>query len=153
MNQPTTVREALIAEALGDIAHLLDRVESLTSATDSRRLALEQASAQLDARLGAFGAGMSSLTHQAKTKAVEHILQRTGEAARQTVEAQTRAMEEAARLAFEAQVEPMLARINASFRQIAHRVDRPWDLWLTHAATAAVSAVFTWLLTLTIPVG
>ena len=153
MNQPTTAREALIAEALGDIAHLLDRVESLTSATDSRRLALEQASAQLDARLGTFGAGMSFLTHQAKTKAVEHILQRTGEVARQTVEAQTRAMEEAARLAFAAQVEPMLARINASFRRIAHRVDRPWDLWLTHAATAAVSAVFTWLLTLTIPVG
>ena len=152
MNQPTTAREALIAEALGDIAHLLDRVESLTSAMDSRRLALEQASAQLDARLGAFDGGMSSLTHQAKTKAVEHILLRTGEVARQTVEAQTRAMEEAARLAFAAQVEPMLARINASFGQIAHRVDRPWDLWLTHAATAAVSAVFTWLLTLIIPV-
>lgn len=152
MNPPTTAREALIAEALGDIAHLLDRVESLNSAMDSRRVGLEQASAQLDARLGAFGAGMASITHQAKTKVVEHILQRTGEAARQTADVQTRAMEEAARLAFAAQVEPMLARVNASFRQIAHRVDRPWELWLTHAATAAVSAAATWLMTLTFPV-
>ena len=152
MTSLTSAREALIAEALGDIAQLLDRVESLTSSMDSRRLGLEHASTQLDARLGAFGVDMSAITHQAKTKAVEHILQRTGESARQSVEAQTRAMHEAARLAFAAQVEPTVAQVNTLFRKCAGRVDRSWDFWLTHAATAAVSATFTWFLTSTIAV-
>jgi len=43
MNQPTTVREALIVEALGDVALLLDRVDSLTSSMEVGRLALAHA--------------------------------------------------------------------------------------------------------------
>ena len=37
MNPPSTAREALIAEALGDVARLIDRVEALTPAMDKAR--------------------------------------------------------------------------------------------------------------------
>lgn len=47
MNRPTTTREALIAEALGDMAQLVDRIEALAPAMDETRRALAQASADL----------------------------------------------------------------------------------------------------------
>ena len=144
MNRPTTAREALIVEALGDVAVLLDRVESLTSSMEVGRLALAKANAELGDRLNAFETGMVSITQQAKARTVEYIVRHTGEATRLSIEAQTRAMNEAARLAFAAQVGSTLARLTTSLQQLIQRVDRPWDLWLTHAATAACSAVLTW---------
>lgn len=144
MNRPTTAREALIVEALGDVARLLDRVESLTFSMEVGRLALAKANVELGERLTSFETAMSSITHQAKTRAVEHIVRRTGEVARESIETQTRAMNEAARLVFAEQVDPMLGRLSASLRQFVQRVDRPWEVWLTHAATAAVSAAVTW---------
>jgi hypothetical protein len=144
MTGPNTAREALIVEALGDVAHLLDRVESLSSSMEAGRLALANANAELGDRLKAFEAGVASLTQQAKARVVEHIVRRTGEATSEAIETQARAMNAAARLAFSAQVDSNLARLTATLQQVIHRVDRPWDLWLTHAATAAVSAAITW---------
>lgn len=146
MSAPTSAREALIVEALGEVARLLDRVESLTSSIDVARLALAAASAQLDGRLTAFESGMALLAQQAKVKTVEHILQRTGEAARQSIAAQSRAMSEAARVAFTDQVDSVLARFNAVLQQFIQRTERPWYSWLSHAATAVSSAAITWLM-------
>lgn len=146
MNPPTTAREALIVEALGDVALLLDRVEALTSSMEAGWLALEKANSEFEDRLSAFESAISSITHLAKARTVEHIVRRAGEVARQSIETQTRAMNEAARLVFAEQVDPALGRLATSLRQLIQRVDRPWDLWLTHAATAAVSAALTWFL-------
>lgn len=144
MTGPNTAREALIVEALGDVARMLDRVESLSSSMEEGRLALANANAELRDRLKAFEAGMASLTQQAKARVIEHIVQRTGEAASVAIETQARAMNAAARLAFSAEVDSNLARLTATLQQVIRRVDRPWDLWLTHAATAAVSTAITW---------
>ena len=144
MNRPATAREALIVEALGDVALLLDRVESLMSSMEVGRLALVNANAELGDRLEAFEAGMTSLTQQAKASVVEHIVRRTREATSVSIETQARAMNAAARLAFAAQVDSNLARLATSLQQVISRVDRPWDVWLTHAATAAISAAVTW---------
>ena len=45
VSQPrlSTAREALIAEALGDVARLIDRLEALRPAMDQARLVLTQA--------------------------------------------------------------------------------------------------------------
>lgn len=144
MSQPTSAREALIAEALGDVAFLLDRVESLTSSMEVGRLALANASAELDSRLKAFEVGTAAVALQVQAKAIEHIVRRTAKATTDATELQARAMTAAARLAFSAEVDSNLARLTPSLQQVLHRVDRPWDLWLTHAATAAVSAAFMW---------
>jgi hypothetical protein len=75
---------------------------------------------------------------------IEQILKRTGKATTQSIEAQSRAMSSAARLAFSAQVDSNLTRLNNFLHEFLQRVDRPWDLWLIHAATAVVSAAITW---------
>ena len=144
MSQPTSAREALIVEALGEVALLLDRTESLTASLEVGRLALANASAELSDRMKLWEVGTEKLAQQVQAKAVEHIVRRTGKAASDSIELQARAMNAAARLAFSAEVDSNLARLTRSLQQDLHRVDRPWDLWLTHAATAAVSAAFTW---------
>ena len=144
MNAPTTAREALIVEALGEVALLLDRIESVTSSMEVGRLGLANASAELDSRLKAFEAGTAAVARQVQAKAIEHIVRRTANATTDAIELQTRAMTAAARLVFSAEVDWKLARLTRSLQQVLHRVDRPWGLWLTHAATAAVSAAFTW---------
>ena len=144
MSQPTSAREALIVEALGEVALLLDRTESLTASMEVGRLALANASAELSDRMKLWEVGIEKVAQQVQAKAVEHIVRRTGKAASDSIELQARAMSAAARLAFSAEVDSNLARLTRSLQQVLHRVDRPWDLWLTHAATAAVSAAFTW---------
>ena len=144
MNGPSTAREALIVEALGEVALLLERVESLASSMEASRLALANANAELGDRLRAFEAGVSSITQQVKTRAVEHILQRAADATRSAIETQAQAMNEAARLAFSTQVDSNVARLATTLQQVTKRVDRPWDTWLTHAATAIVSAMLPW---------
>jgi hypothetical protein len=146
MNAPSTAREALIVEALGDVAALLDRVEALTFSMEAARLALDNAGSELSNRLKDFEAEVSAVTQQVKLKAVEHIARRVGEATNIAIETQTCAMNSAARLAFSAQVDSNLARLISSLQQVLQRVDRPWDLWLTHAATAATSTGVTWWL-------
>ena len=142
---PTTAREALIAEALGEVALLLDRVEALTSSMEVGRLALANAKAELADGLKAFEIAISSVTQHAKVKAIEHIVRRTGEATTLSIEVQTRAMSEAARQAFTAQFDSTVARLTASVEQLIEREGRRWELWLTHVATAVASAVLTWL--------
>lgn len=144
MSEPTTAREALIVEALGEVALLLDRIESLTSSMEVGRLELANASAHLDSRLKAFEVGTASVAQQVQVEAIEHIIRRTGKATSDSIELQARAMNAAARLAFSAEVDSNLARLTHTLQRVLHRVERPWDLWLTHAATAAVSAAFTW---------
>lgn len=143
MNRPTTAREALIVEAIGDVSRLLDRIESLTPAMEGARQALVQAHAELGHRVLAFESRMSAITENAKTKAVEYIARRTDEVARRSIEDQTRSMTEAARALFNTEVGPTLHQLASSLQRLVDRVNRPWELWLTHAATAAVSSAVT----------
>jgi len=145
MTAPNTAREVLIAEAIGELGRLLDRAEALHPQMAASHQALVSAHAQLAAQLAeqlaAFDAQLTALTEKAKAAAVRHILARTDEAARRSVDTQTRVMVEAAQAAFKAEVEPALRRLVTSLQRLMDQVDRPWDLWLTHAATAASSAV------------
>ena len=144
MSQPSTAREALIVEVLGEVARLLDRVDSLNSSMEVGHLALANASEELGERLKVFEVSTASVAKRVQASAVEHIIKRAGKVASESIDSQARAMNAAARLAFSGQVESDLARLATSLHQVIHRVDRPWDLWLTHAATAGVSAAVTW---------
>lgn len=144
MNQPGTAREALIAEAIGDLMRLLDRAEALQPAMAESRQALVDAHAQLANQLAVFEAQVAGLTDKAKVQVVKHIIARTDESARRSVDAQTRAMAEAAQALFKAEIHPALQRLAMPLQQLVQRVDRPWEQWLTHAATAAVASAVTW---------
>jgi hypothetical protein len=146
VDRPGTAREALIAEAIGDLARLLDRVEALQPAMLEARQALIEAQARLADQLDAIEDRMGAITDRVKVQAVKHILVRTDEAARRSVDMQTRAMAEAAHTLFKAEIEPALQRLAMPLQRLVQKVDRPWEQWLTHAATAAVASAATWAL-------
>jgi uncharacterized membrane-anchored protein len=149
MSGTGSAREALIAEALGEVAALLDRVEAVGPALDGSRLALIHAGAELAGQVTAFESRMAGITENAKVQAVKHIARRTDEITRVSAEAQTRAMEEAARMLFRTEVGPALQRVAMPLQHLAdlaHRGAHPWQQWLTHAATAVVASALTWAL-------
>jgi ABC-type transporter Mla subunit MlaD len=143
MSQLGTAREALIAEAIGEVAHLLDRLEALTPALEDTRQALSQASAKLSGRAAAFERLTAALSENAKTQAVHHIVHRSNELAWQLQEQQKRALADAAHQLFEAELRPSLQQLAAPLQQLAEQLDRPWDRWLTHAATAMTASAAT----------
>lgn len=144
MNRPSTAREALIVEAIGEVAALIDRVDAVAPSIDAARLSLVQASAKLDGQLVAFENRVTAITENAKVQAVQHIASRANQVARSSLDAQTRAMEDAARALFSSEVGPTLQRLIVPLQNLAERCDRPWERWLTHAATAAVASAITW---------
>jgi hypothetical protein len=146
MSSPSTAREAFIVETLGEVAALLDRVEAVASALDASRLALINAATELVGQVSAFESRMAGISENAKVQAVKHIARRTDEMARSSLDAQTRAMEEAARYVFRTEVAPSMQRLVVPLQHLtdlAHRGGRPWDRWLTHAATALVASALT----------
>ncbi len=149
MTGTSSAREALLAEALGEMAALLDRVEAVAPALDASRQALINASTELAGQVTAFESRMAGITENAKTQAVKHIARQTDEITRVAAEVQTRAMEEAARMLFRTEVGPALQRVAMPLQHLAdlaHRGAHPWLQWLTHAATAAAASAVTWAL-------
>ena len=150
MTNPSTTREALIVEALGEAAKLLRQVEALAPALDQSRQALADAHSGLAGQLAAFESQVAALTEKAKVQAVKHILARTDEAARRSVESQGRAMPDAVRVAFGAELGAMLQRLQSSIQPPVERPGRRWEPWLTHAAAAATASAATWALAVTL---
>jgi hypothetical protein len=146
VNAPGSVREALIAEAIGDLGRLIDQAQALQPAMAESRQTLVDAHAMLADQLAAFEAQVAALTEKAKVQAVKHILARTDETARRSVETQGRAMADAARVAFGAELGATLQRLQSSIQPLVERPGRRWEQWLTHAAAAATASAVTWTL-------
>jgi NADPH:quinone reductase-like Zn-dependent oxidoreductase len=146
MTHPSTAREALIVEALGDVAHLLDRVDALQVSLQSNQVALVQAHTQLAQQLGVFEAGVAAAAGSSQALAVQHIARHTHELARESLARQTQAMTAAARAVFNAELGEPLQRLTAALQLLVSRVEaaqRPWRRWLIPAATVAATAVAT----------
>lgn len=150
MTPPTTAREALIVEALGEAATLIRQVEALAPTLDESRQALADAHSGLADQLAAFTVQVAALTEKAKVQAVKHILMRTDEAARRSIELQVRAMADAARVAFGGELGVTLQRLQSTVQLLIERPDRHWERWLTHAAAAATASAVTWALAVTL---
>lgn len=143
MMQPSTTREVLIVETLGEAAKLIRQVEALAPALDESRQALADAHSRLADQLAAFEAQILALSEKAKVQVVKHILVRSDEAARRSIELQSRAMADAARVALGAELRATLQRLQS----LQERPKRQWEDWLTHAAAAATASIATWMLT------
>lgn len=146
MTQPSTTREALIVEALDEAAKLIRQVEALAPALDESRQALADAHSALAVQLAAFEREVAGLTEKAKVQAVKHILARSDEAAKRSIELQSRAMADAARVAFGSDLGAALQRLQS----LQERPGRRWEPWLTHAAAAATASAATWTLAVTL---
>jgi hypothetical protein len=146
MTHPSTTREMLIVEALGEAAKLIRQVEALAPALDRSRQALADAHSGLSGQLAEFETQVLALTEKAKVVAVKHVLTRTEEAARQSADLQSRAMADAARVAFGADLGATLQRLQS----LHVRPGPQWEPWLTHAAAAATASAATWTLAITL---
>lgn len=144
MNQIGTAREALIVEAMGDVAQLLDRVEALQVNLIESCRAQRQVDAHLRDSLVTFTGQVLALTERSKIVAVKHIVERTNEAAQRSVDLQSKVMADAARAAFGAQIGPTLQRLQAALQPLIDRPRWNWEAWLTHVAAAATAAASTW---------
>jgi hypothetical protein len=148
MRDPTTAREALIVEAVGEAAKLIRQVEALAPVLDKMCQALLQADTHLRGTLAGFESRMAAITENAKTQTVKHLATRADEATRRSIDQQGRAMADAARVAFGAELGVTIQRLQTTLQPLLERRERPWERWLTHAAAAAVAAAATWALAL-----
>lgn len=139
-------REALLIEAIGEMVDLIDSVDRLTPELRETSREIGQASEGLRGSLASFETQVLALCEKAKVQAVKHILARTDEAARLSIEQQSRAMADAARVAFGADLGATLQRMQA----LQNRPERRWEPWLTHAAAAATASATTWTLAITL---
>jgi len=138
MSHPATAREALLAELIGDVAQLLDRVDTLMPAMDGSRQKLTEAARTVASAIQPFEAHIYTTANKAAGSAVEHIVRRTNEVAADSLEKQTRSMRDAARAIFRDEVGVALRQLEAAVKPIVDKAKRPWDTWLTHAAAALI---------------
>jgi hypothetical protein len=142
----STAREALIAEAIGEVVGLLDRVEALLPAIDASRQAAADAVVQLTTGLEALEDRMAAVTETARTQVVQHIVRRTEEAARRVQETQSGAIAKAAREVFRIEVQRSLQQLATAVLSEGLRRPSAWEAWLTHAAAAVTASAATWAL-------
>lgn len=143
MSDPTSAREALLAELIGEVAALLDRVDTLVPLLEASRAGFMEASAKLDAHAATVEGRIEALTQASVTHAIKHIARRTDEASRSAVEVQAHAMESSARELFQRELAPALKRLG----QIASDVNRG-ARWWAYGGTAALASVITCAATL-----
>ena len=148
MNSPATAREALIVEAIGEVAKLLQDVEALAPVLNNSCRALQEANTSLRDELASFERRIAAIAENAKTQTVKYIATRAGEAAGRSVDQQSRAMADAARVAFGAELGATMQRLQTTLQPLLKRREPPWDQWLTHVAAAAVGSATTWTLAL-----
>jgi hypothetical protein len=146
MTDPTTAREALIVEVVGDAARLIREVEALAPMLKETCQALVQANTELRDTLAGFECRMAAIAENVKIRSVQHLAMRVDDAAKQSIEQQSRAMADAARVAFGAELGATMQRLQAALRPLMNQRERHWTRWLTHLAAAAAGAAATWIL-------
>lgn len=153
MNRPSTAKEALIAEALGEVAKLIDRVEAVAPVMNSSRQALVQVSETLVHQACAFDNRMSALTQKTVDVASTHIVRRANEVTAKTLDTQILAMQSAAREMFNKEFHPVVNQVLAQLAHLARLAQPrkyPWVPWLTHGAAFVSGAALTWLVVVAI---
>ncbi len=144
MIPPSTAREMVLLEALGDVAALVERVEALLPAMEESRIALIDSRDQLYRQLSAFEGRLMALTENAKMVTVKHIADVTNDRTRVSLKVHAQAIEEAARSALGQEIRPTLQSLIAPLQQLAtlsQRREGPWERWLIHAATVSTTCV------------
>jgi cell division septum initiation protein DivIVA len=143
MTAPATAREALIAEAIGEVARLIEAVEALAPMLQESCQELQQANTGLRTELAGFERRIAAIAESAKVQAVKHIVARADEAAGRSIDQQARAMADAARVAFGAELGATMQRLQTMLQPLLEQHRTVWQRWLTHAAAAAAGSATT----------
>lgn len=147
MSGPRTMREALIAELLGDLDGLLARVENLPALVAGAEDKLAGTVAALEGAGDKYRLAVTAFTEQAKADLAEYYDLKTAHAtqhATKTVEEQRAALQEVARLAFRSEASDKAANLGETLGEAAKEFRRSmWTRMVEHAVTALIASGFT----------
>lgn len=145
MSPPGTAREALLAEALGDLSQVLDRLDAIAPRIEAAGRTLGQASERLERQAQALDQQLTTLTERARVQAVRHIAGRTDELARQSLAQQTRAMEAAAQLVFRREVTKAVEQGDVYGKAAPRQQWLDPAPWTVALLSALLASACTWL--------
>lgn len=139
-----TVKEALIAEMLGDIDTILARVNALPVLIESAEERLTGTIAALDAAGDKYRTAVALFNEQAKADLSAYLDRKAVEILSNTTEEQKAAIQEAARLAFRSEAADKAADLAIVLSNAAKGFRRSvWVRMFEHAATAIISSMLT----------
>lgn len=147
MSTPSSAREALLVELMGEVATLLDRVDALIPALNDCCDAVSRATADMEAKAQQAQGRIVALADAANTHAIKHIARTTETTARSTLEAQTRAMQTAAQELFRTELAAALRQLSLAINRQAALLSTKHPWWV-HAATATCASLITSALTI-----
>ncbi len=137
------LREALIVEALGDIALMLERIEAIAPALASTSDAVMSAADSLTTRSADAESRFTAFTQHAATHLSEHLAHRSQELARAAVEIEAQALHATARKILQEELGPPVQRLARSLNDNAHR-RLHWPSVVVGAVTAVVASAAAW---------
>jgi hypothetical protein len=137
------VREALIAEALGDIAVLLERLQAVGPALTSTSEAVMSAADLLATRSADAESRLTAFTQHAVTHLSKHLAHRAEELARAAVEVEAKALQATGRKLIQEELGPSVQRLVRALNESAHR-RLHWRSVAVGATTALVASSVAW---------
>lgn len=143
---PRTTREALIAEMLGDLDNLLDRVEAVPHRIAEAEEKMLCTSKALDASGDKYREAVVAFTEKAKAELADYLDKKAGA----TVEEQWVALQEAARAAFRSEASDKAENLGEVLSVAAQEFRRSgWYRLVEHGITAFIASGLTVALVLT----
>jgi nucleoid-associated protein YgaU len=138
---PTTAREALLAELLGDVGVLLKEADRITERADAD---LARSSAGLDAAADRFRAAVNLFSEEAKQGISDYARRRTAEAGSLAVEELRGALEAAAADSFRGAAGDLFVTLEKRLRSLEEEQRKQKHRVIAASlTTATLSTVFT----------
>lgn len=147
---PSTAREALIIEAIGEVARLIRQVEALAPDIQETCQALIRADVSLHDSLMGFEGRLAAISERVKTHAMQHLETKINECAQQVMLRLCGALAAAAQQAFNDQIgstvmrqQAVLQELQAILQALTRQRTERWIPWATHASAALLASALT----------
>lgn len=142
MKSPTTVREALVAEAIGDLMGALEETRRVVDDLQAGAQALKAAGDLVDSGVKGLRDQVQALTQAAQVEVMRRVASRTNQLMRETHAAQVQAMQASASDILHRELRLAMQRVIQERRR-ALRVDllRAWHLAVVALAIGGASGL------------
>lgn len=147
MNAPRSIREALVAESLGNLDDLLTRVEALPAMIANAEKHIAETVAALDGAGDKYRMAITAFSEQAKADLNEYLDRKAGQVSSKTMEEQRAAIQDATLTAFRSEAFDKAAGLGVVLADAAREFKRSqWARLAEHGLTAMFSSALTgWL--------
>lgn len=145
-SRTTAAREALIAEALGDMVQVIDRLEKLLPAMEKSEQKMTAAGARLSAHVSSLEARMEEVTGVTKTHVVQYVKQQTAEAAQRAQQSMLGEMRQALVASFETEAQKVALRLIEPLLQQRGHFEHDARYWTMHAGICLGASSLLWML-------